>query len=515
MSTTNLNLWLAESAGDLPVLPAARIAGRDVHAPDALNASSRSAICNAATGATLGWQEHANAAQIDAAVRAARVAFAAWSATAPAQRGAILRRVADAVEAQREALAALQMRVSGKPRIEAETDVSDVAATFAWYAELCGQRAPFEAEAVTLPDAAFAGERFYDPVGVAALIVPWNFPMVTTAWKIAPALAAGCTVVLKPSELTSPAEHALLDLLAEAGVPDGVVNVVNGGAETGAALTAHPLVDKISFTGSTAAGRHVMCAAAQDMKRVTLELGGKSALIVRDDADVDLAVALAVGGAFANAGQMCSATARILVHDSLYRKFMAAFETAVRALVVAPPGAENASMGPLVSRAHRARVEALVERGVADGARVAFCGQVAEDANDGFFMPPVVVAEPPAGNLLWTDEIFGPVACVKSFRSDEDAIALANDTRYGLVATVVTASDAMARHYRKQLRAGLVWHNTPQLIFPHISWGGFGLSGIGRELGMAGLRSYQELRHGIAIATGNFGEPPRSAKVGA
>ncbi|MFP6562017.1 aldehyde dehydrogenase family protein [Paraburkholderia sp. B3] len=490
--------WFDGSAGELPVLPAARIAGRAAYAS---GAEGRSAVCNASTGATIGWQESASAAQIDGAVRAASEAFVGWRDTTPAQRGAILRKVADLVEARRDELAVLQMRVSGKPPGEASTDVSDVAATFAWYAELCTQAAAFQAESVPLPGADVAAERFHDPVGVAALIVPWNFPMVTTAWKLAPALAAGCTVVLKPSELTSPTEHALVDLLAEAGVPEGVLNVVNGGAEVGALLTRHPLVDKISFTGSTAAGKHVMRAAAEDMKRVTLELGGKSALIVREDTDVDLAVSLAVGGAFANAGQMCSATARILVHDSLYRKFMAAFETAVNALVVAPPGTQGVGMGPLISAAQRARVQSLVEAGIRSGAQVAFQGQSMEDAGDGFFMAPVVIAEPPADNVLWTDEIFGPVACVKSFRTDAEAIALANDTRYGLVATVVTRSEEMAQRYRRALRAGLVWVNTPQLIYPQVSWGGFGLSGIGRELGLAGLRSFQELRHAIQVVT--------------
>jgi betaine-aldehyde dehydrogenase len=497
--TTNDSLRAA-MAGGLPVLPAARIAGRAVHVCDT---SQRSAIYNASTGAMIGWQETASAAQIDEAVQAARAAFDQWRATPPALRGAILRTVAERVEEARTSLVELQMRVSGKPRAEAGTDVSDVAATFAYYAGVCNEAALFDAEPVALPDAAVLAERFYDPVGVAALIVPWNFPMVTTAWKLAPALAAGCTAVLKPSELTSPAEHALLDLLAQAGVPEGVVNVVNGGAEVGARLTTHPLVDKISFTGSTAAGRHVMLAAAEDMKRVTLELGGKSALIVREDADVDLAVSLAMGGAFTNSGQMCSATARILVHDHVYRKFMAAFETAVRALVVAPPETSGAMMGPLISSAHRMRVQALVERGMAEGARVAFWGQVSDQVmveEAGFFMAPIVVAEPTADNVLWTDEVFGPVACVKSFRTDDEAIALANGTRYGLVATVVTENDEMARHYRRRLKTGLVWHNTPQLIFAQTGWGGFGLSGIGRELGLAGLRSYQELRHAIAPA---------------
>lgn len=486
--------FFAAAGSDLPVLPAARIAGRAIRAdvPE-----QRSPIFDASTGETIGWQEAASAAQIDQAVRAARDAFDAWRNTSPAERGEILRKVAELVEAQRDPLTALQMRVSGKPPVEASLDVSDVVATFSYYACLCAQESLFQADSVALPSDDTVAEQFYDPVGVAALIVPWNFPMVTMAWKLAPALAAGCTIVLKPSELTSPAESALVDLLAEAGVPEGVVNMVNGGAEVGALLTKHPLVDKISFTGSTAAGKHVMCAASEGMKRVTLELGGKSALIVRDDADVDLAVSLAVGGAFANAGQMCSATSRILVHDSLYRKFMAAFETAVRALVVAPPGAKDVGMGPLISGVQRTRVQSLVDDGVQAGAQVAFQGQNPKDADGGFFMTPVVIAEPPADNLLWTVEIFGPVACVKSFRTDAEAIALANETRYGLVATVVTRSENMAQHYKRAVRAGLVWINTPQLIYPHVSWGGFGLSGIGRELGLAGLRSFQEVRHAM------------------
>ncbi len=485
---------LSPAAAATRVLPAACIAGEHIraHADDA-----GAPLFNAATGEPLGWQEFASAEHVDRAVRAAREAFAGWRDTPPAARGKILAKIAELVEADRARLAALQMQVSGKPPLEADADVGDVAATFAYYAALCADPATFAAEPVALPSDTVTAERFHDAVGVAALIVPWNFPMVTTAWKLAPALAAGCAAVLKPSELTSPAEHALLDIVAEAGVPDGVVNIVNGGADIGAALAAHPLIDKISFTGSTAAGKQVMRTAADDMKRVTLELGGKSALIVRDDADLDVAVALAVAGAFTNAGQMCSATARILVHDSLYRGFMAAFETAVRALVVAPPDAANVTMGPLISAAHRARVEAMLRQGIDSGAQVAFSGRVADAHGDGYFMAPVVIAEPAADNVLWADEVFGPVACVKSFRTDDEAIALANDTRYGLVATVVTRDAAQAKRYQARVRAGLVWINAPQLIYPQVCWGGFGLSGIGRELGVAGLRSYQELRHAV------------------
>lgn len=479
------------------VLPAATVAGVAIGADNPKHATP---IHNASTGKAIGWQEHASAAQIDAAVRAAHAALGAWRATSAATRGKLLHRIAELIEADRARLAAMQMQVSGKPPSEADLDVSDAVATFTYYGDLCAETAAFAPEAIVLPDDTVTGERYYEAVGVAALIVPWNFPMVTSAWKLAPALAAGCTVVWKPSELTSPVEHLLAQIVSEAGVPAGVVNLVNGGGEVGAQLTAHPLVDKISFTGSTAVGRKVMETAALDMKRVTLELGGKSALIVRADADIDHAVSLAVSGAFANAGQMCSATSRILVQDDVYRKFMAAFETAVRAVHLGAPDAENVSMGPLISQTQRARVHALVEQGVAAGARIAFGGNADSARGAGFFMAPVVIAEPEADNVLWTDEVFGPVACVKSFRTDDEAIALANDTRYGLVATVVTGDRDAARRYKAELRAGLVWINTPQLIFPQVCWGGLGLSGLGRELGLAGLRSYQELRHTVEAA---------------
>lgn len=478
----------------LNILPSAWISGRPVFAAAG---GVRIPVFNAASGAQVAWQEVASELDVDAAVCAARAAFEKWRSTETVTRGEILARVVSLIEGGRRHLVELQMRISGKPWLEANTDVDDVVACFSYYAELCLQGAMFREESIRLPDDSLLAAQYYEPVGVAALIVPWNFPMVTTAWKLAPAMAAGCAVVLKPSEITSLTEHALVEIVTKAGVPEGVINIVNGGAGVGALLTAHPLVDKISFTGGTAAGRQVMRAAAEDMKRLTLELGGKSSLIIRQDAEVDMAVRLAVDGAFMNAGQMCSATSRILVHDSLYHRFMAAFERTVQALVVGPPDAEKSDMGPLISRAHLVRVKGLLQQGVDAGARVAFSGRDSVAANGGFFMAPVVIAEPAVDNVLWTDEVFGPVACVKSFHVDDEAIELANGTRYGLVATVVTQDVNVAKQYQARLRAGLVWINTPQLIYPEVCWGGMGLSGCGRELGVAGLRSYQELRHVI------------------
>lgn len=454
-------------------------------------------VVSAADGVCLARQGTATPAQIQAAVAAARAALPSWRRTTPAYRGALLRAVADRIEARRDDLVALQRCVSGKPRVEAEFDVADAAACFAYYAQLCAEGIVDAAQPVALPMQGVSAQRRCEPVGVAALVVPWNFPMVTSAWKLAPALAAGCTAVLKPSELTTPMEHALLDILHEAGLPAGVVCMVCGGPAVGAALVADPGIDKISFTGSTAVGREVMKVAAERFKRVTLELGGKSALIVREDADVQQAVGLAVSGAFTNAGQMCSATSRILVHRSVHASFLQAMAQAVQGLVAGPDDLPGCTVGPIISAPHLARVEALLQRGCDAGAAMLCHGLVAHGAGAGHFMAPVVVAPADEQNVLWQEEIFGPIACVRAFDTDDEALAAANATAYGLVATVVTRSAEAASRYERELRAGLVWVNTPQLVFPQVCWGGLGASGLGRELGIEGLRSFQELRHAV------------------
>lgn len=478
----------------MKALPSARVGRQRLHAE-----VSTPVHC-ASDGSVVAHQGVATPAQVDAAVAAARIALPAWRATLPTERATILRSIASQVQAERESLIRLQMRVNGKPRFEAELDLDDVAACFNHYAEVCEHGDAFAAEAVALPMAEVRGQRRWEPVGVAALVMPWNFPMVTTAWKLAPALAAGCTVVLKPSELSAPAEQALLDLIERAGLTEGVVNMVGGGAAVGSALVAHAGVDKISFTGSTAVGQHVMRLAAEQLKRVTLELGGKSALIVREDADIAQAVELALGGAYTNAGQMCSATSRILVHERLHADFLAALCAAVVAMRAGPPEAEGSSMGPLISAAQRERVLAIVARGREAGATLIASGQVQAGAEQGFFLPAQLYTVSDTDNPLWQEEVFGPVACVRAFASDDEAIATANSTPYGLVATVVTRDDAAAARLESELRAGLVWVNTPQLIFPQVCWGGLGASGIGRELGLEGLRAYQELRHAVFAA---------------
>lgn len=458
-------------------------------------AGARLDVFNPATGERLASVRAADGAAVAAAARAAEQAFGAWSSLSAHARGEHLEAVACIVSEHADVLAALQTICSGKPAAEAALDIADIVATFEYYAGLCRSGAGLDARAVELPAPGFEAEVQFVPCGVVGMIVPWNFPMVTTAWKLAPALAAGCTVVLKPSELTPLAEIALLRLMHASGLPHGVVNLVCGDAATGAALLAQPPVAKISFTGSTAVGKQIMRAAADRLQRVSLELGGKSALIVRADADLDQAIEFALGGAFFNAGQMCSATSRILVARSLYDAFAQRFAARAAALVTGAPQDPATTLGPLISAAHRARVLAHIEAGKR-AATVLYDGGV--PSLPGYFLGPVIFGDVPLDAPCWREEIFGPVACLHAFDGDDEAVAIANDSEYGLVASIVTADRTRARALAAQLKVGTVWANAPQVIFPQTAWGGFGQSGIGRELGPWGLRAYQEIRHVVA-----------------
>lgn len=437
-----------------------------------------------------------NADDVDLAVRAATRALPAWRDSGPAARGACLARIADAVERDCAALARLQAANSGKPVAEALLDVADVAATFRYYAAQAERMAREQDLPVALPDGAFQATLRRDPCGVAALIVPWNFPMVTTAWKLAPALAAGCTVVLKPSEVTPLPELALMAILAACGIPPGVVNLVNGsGADVGAALSAHPGIAKISFTGSNAVGRMVMQAAAADVKGVSLELGGKSPIIVFADADLDLAVQLVINGIYFNAGQMCSATSRLLVEQSVAAPLLARLKTAAEALRLGDPQSDATQMGPLVSRTQYRRVMEHIATGLDDGATLLTGGHRPPGLPHGHFIAPTIFTDVPPHSAIWQQEIFGPVLCVRSFDSEAQAVAMANDSDYGLVATVVGACVERAERVAARLEAGTVWINAPQVIFPQTAWGGMKKSSLGRELGPWGLAAFQEVKH--------------------
>ena len=455
-------------------------------------------VINPATEALLttvnGGDEHA----VDQAVAAASEAFKSWSQTSGAERGAILRNIANGVRSGREHLMKLQSSNNGKPQFEAAIDVDDVIATFEYYAELAVGLDAQQDGNVPLPSDDFSARLRREPCGVVGLIVPWNFPMVTTAWKLAPALAAGCCVVLKPSEVTPLPELELAAIIAESGLPNGVFNLVCGtGLAVGAPLSADPRIAKISFTGSNAVGVQVMQRAAETVKGVSLELGGKSSLLVLADADLDLAVELACGGAFFNAGQMCSATSRVLVADELEEEFLRRLHKRAQAIRVADPFDAEVEMGALVNQAQYQRVLGHIDRGLSAGARLLCGGNRPANLPRGYFLQPTVFTDVPLDSALWCEEIFGPVLCVRSFSSEAEAIALANDTPFGLVASVVTSDAAAADRVANALQAGMVWINAPQVIFPQAAWGGYKQSSIGRELGPWGLAAFQEIKHVI------------------
>lgn len=457
------------------------------------------AVVNPHTEEVLCEVSAGDAGDVDMAVLAATAALPAWSHSSGAQRARYLRAIAAGVAQQKDGLAHLQSLNGGKPLAESEIDVSDVIATFNYYAELAEQLDTTGAQPVALPSPDFQASYSREPCGVVALIVPWNFPMVTTAWKLAPALAAGCTVVLKPSEVTPLPELALAAIIDAAGLPPGVVNVVPGtGAAVGAPLCTHPQVSKLSFTGSNAVGSLVMQAAAGSIKGVSLELGGKSPILVFSDADIDLALSLVLGGIFFNAGQMCSATSRLLLEESIAPAFMARLKQATEQWVVGDPLDRRTQMGPLVSKAQYDRVMGFIARGLDEGLQLVTGGHRMPCVERGFFVAPTIFHHVPVDSVLWREEIFGPVLCVRCFSDEAQALALANACDFGLVATVVTGDPVRAKRLARALQVGLVWVNAPQVIFPQVAWGGMKASSIGRELGPWGLAAFQEIKHTVS-----------------
>jgi betaine-aldehyde dehydrogenase len=455
-------------------------------------------VINPATEEPLATVSGGDELAVNQAVNAASAAFLQWARTSGAERGAVLRKIASGVQARRERLMQLQSSNNGKPLFEAAIDVDDVIATFEYYAGLAEALDAQQDRTVELPSEDFAARVRREPCGVVGLIVPWNFPMVTTAWKLAPALAAGCCVVLKPSEVTPLPELELAAIIAESGLPAGVFNLVCGtGLAVGAPLAADPRVAKISFTGSNAVGVQVMQRAAETVKGVSLELGGKSSLLVLADADIELAVEVASGGGFFNAGQMCSATSRVLVADELADEFLLRLKARAEGIRVADPFDPEVEMGALVNQAQYQRVLGHIDRGLSVGAKLICGGERPENLPRGYFLRPTIFTEVPLDSALWCEEIFGPVICVRSFSTEKEAIDLANDSEFGLVASVVSRDGEAAERVANALQAGLVWINAPQVIFPQTAWGGYKQSSIGRELGPWGMQAFQEIKHVI------------------
>jgi len=446
---------------------------------------------NPATEDTIVDVAQADAADIDAAVAAARKAFehGAWPAMSGAQRGRILNRLAAIIRECGEELVHLEAIDAGKPlaatrRMDLPATIDTLEYYAGWADKLVGDVVPAR------PDALTTVRRV--PVGVVAVIVPWNFPLMNAVWKVAPALACGCTVVLKPAELTPLSALWLGQAALEAGLPPGVLNIVPGlGTEAGAALVSHPGIDKIAFTGSPTTGRFIMRAAAENITRFSLELGGKSPSVVFDDADLDAAVRQTTSGAFFNAGQVCSAATRILVDDAIHDAFVERLAARVAGLRLGDPFEPSTSCGPVISRGQMQRVLSYAEAGLAEGA-TAVCG-AERIGNRGFFVAPTVFTGVQPGMKIAREEIFGPVVCVTRFSGEREAAEIANGTDYSLAAAVWTRDIDRAHRMTDALRAGTVWVNTYGPTDVRLPWGGMGgESGIGRDLGRGALDNYTE-----------------------
>ncbi len=437
-----------------------------------------------ATEAVLAEIPRAGVEEVDEAVARAREALPAWRALAPGERARQLYALADTLAAHQQELALLEARNAGKAIVDARGEMGMVVDTFRYYAG-----APERLLGDTIPVAGGQAFTVREPVGVVGLITPWNFPLTIASWKLAPALAAGNTVVLKPAELTPLTALRFAELALEAGLPEGVVNVVVGPGRTcGQRLVEHPDVAKIAFTGSTAVGRSIAAAASATIKRVTLELGGKSANIVFADADLEAAAVAAPSAVFGNAGQDCCARSRILVQEEALDPFMAVLEREVKALRVGDPLDESTQMGPLISAAQRDTVASFL-----DGeAPVAFRGSAPEGA--GFWFAPAVLAPVRPSDRVAREEVFGPIAAVIPFRDEAEAIRLANDTIYGLSGSIWTRDGARALRVARAVETGVLSINANTSVRVSTPFGGFKQSGYGRELGPHALEAYTELK---------------------
>ena len=433
-----------------------------------------------------------NAKDVDRAVAAARDAFenGPWAGSTAQERGRVLFKLADAVRQNAAALAELEARNSGKPIVEAEYDMTDVATCFEYYGGLATK---ISGHVNPVPDNALSLS-LKEPVGVAGQIIPWNYPLLMAAWKLAPALAAGCTCVLKPAEQTPLTALELAKHFEACGLPNGVVNIITGfGESAGAPLVQHPDVNKIAFTGSAAVGKQIVKMAADTVKRVTLELGGKSPNIFFADADFEPAIDGALFGVFINQGEVCSAGSRILVQRPIYNKFVDAMAAKAKAIKLGPPLQRDTKMGPLVSREQYDRVCSYLEVGKQE-AKLASGGDRPKDIDRGYYVAPTIFYDVDNSARIAREEIFGPVATVIPFDDEADAVKIANDTPYGLAAAVWTRDIFKAFRAVKKIRAGIVWVNHMQPTYVEAPWGGYKQSGFGRELGPWGVEEYLETK---------------------
>ncbi|MER2537349.1 MAG: aldehyde dehydrogenase family protein [Rhizobiaceae bacterium] len=454
-------------------------------------------VINPATEEVIQTIASATAEDVDIAVSAARRAFDkdGWPKLSGTQRAKYLRAIAEGIRGRQAEIARLEVLDNGKPFPEADWDIADAAGCFDFYAGLAEQLDDNPEEPITLADDRFTSKAVKEPIGVAGAIIPWNYPLLMAAWKVAPALAAGCTVVLKPAEVTSLTALELAAAADEAGLPPGVLNVLTGsGSVAGQAIIDHKGVDKLAFTGSGPVGSKIMASAARDIKRISLELGGKSPFVVFEDADIEEAVEWIMFGIFWNQGQVCSATSRVLVQEAIYDRLIARLVEETEKIKIGNGLDEGVLLGPLVSRKQHEQVAAAIAAAKAAGATIA-CGATRPEGFDkGYYLRPTVLTDVPLDSDAWVEEIFGPVVCVRPFVAEEEAIELANDTRFGLAAAVMSKDDVRAERVAAAFRAGIVWINCSQPTFTEAPWGGYKQSGIGRELGRWGLENYLETK---------------------
>ncbi|MBT2647175.1 aldehyde dehydrogenase family protein [Bacillus sp. ISL-34] len=453
---------------------------------DVLNPATEEVIAKAAEGT----QE-----DVDAAVEAAKYAFyeGGWWGTPAVERARILFKIADKIEEKAEELATLETLDNGKPLREARYDIADSAACFRYYAGLATKPT---GQTFEVPDGQQAMV-VREPIGVCGQIVPWNFPLMMSAWKLAPALAAGNSVVFKPSEITPVTAVKLFEIMDEVGLPKGVANLVLGaGPVVGQAIAEHEDIDKVAFTGGTATGRKIMEASLGNLKKVTLELGGKSPNIVFADSDFETAVDYALYGIFCNQGQVCSAGSRLLLEESIYDQFIASLTAKAKKIKVGSGSDEESQMGPIVSEAHMNKILSYIQIGKEEGAKIIVGGnRIKEEGLDkGYFVEPTIFVDTTPDMRIVQEEIFGPVLVVQKFKDEAEALRLANDTKYGLAGAVFTNDIAKAYRVIKKVRAGITWINSYHPTYNEAPWGGFKQSGNGRELGTFGYEAYTEVK---------------------